>query len=186
MPRLKNSPKYKAMPALTIIPCTDADVQTLAAVAVQSYLETYTYLWHDGGEWYINRCFAGPVLAKDLEDANAAWFLLKEDNVAVGYLKLNITNALEGYETYDCLELERIYLINAAKGKGYGRQAVEFSEQFARNLEKDIIWLKAMDSTTFPAFYEKMGFELCGTYRLNFRLLKDELRGMVEMIKWLR
>lgn len=174
------------MPAFTIAPCTAGDVPTLAAVAVQSYLEVYTYLWHDGGQWYIDRCFKEPVLANDLQQPNQAWFLLKEDDVAVGYLKLNITNPLEGYENYDCLELERIYLINDLKGKGYGRKAVEFCEQYARERNKDIIWLKAMDSTAHPAFYEKLGFKLCGTYILDFELLKDELRGMVVMMKWLR
>lgn len=174
------------MPALSIIPCNAQDVQTLAAVAVQSYLEVYPYLWHDEGEWYIEKCFAEPVLANDLRQPDQAWFLLKENGTAVGYLKLNIHHALAGYENYDCLELERIYLVDAVKGKGYGRQAVEFSEHYARRLNKDIIWLKAMDSTANPAFYEKLGFKLCGTYRLSFELLKEELRGMVVMMKWLK
>lgn len=174
------------MPALTIIPCNASDVQTLAAVAVKSYLETYPYLWHDGGQWYIDRCFAEPVLENDLRQPNQAWFLLKEDDAAVGYLKLNITHPLEGYETYDSLELERIYLINDVKGKGYGRQAVEFCEQYARRLNKDIIWLKSMDSVDAPAFYAKLGFELCGTSTLDFELMKVEFRGMVTLMKWLR
>jgi diamine N-acetyltransferase len=174
------------MPALTIIPCNASDVPTLAAVAVKSYLETYSYLWNDGGKWYINRYFAEPVLENDLRQPNQVWFLLEENVATVGYLKLNITHALEGYENYDCLELERIYLINDVQGKGYGRQTVEFCEQYARRLNKDIIWLKAMDSVGAPAFYEKLGFKLCGTYMLDFELMKEELRGMVVMMKWLR
>jgi diamine N-acetyltransferase len=173
------------MPALTIEPCTINDVPTIAEVAVKSYMEVYPYLWHDGGQWYLKRCFTHPVLAADLQQPNQAWFLLKEDGTAVGYLKLNITRPLEGYEQYDCLELERIYIIKDANGKGYGRQAVEFSEEFARQRNKHLIWLRAMDSTTNPAFYEKLGFTICGTYRLDFELLKDELRGMVTMMKWL-
>jgi diamine N-acetyltransferase len=172
--------------AVTIRPCTVEDVPTLAAVAVQSYMEVYPYLWHDGGEWYINRRFSLPVLENDLRQPNQAWFLLEEEGSAVGYLKLNINNPLEGYEQYNCLELERIYIIKSANGKGYGRKAVEFSEQVARNHNKDILWLKAMDSTTFPAFYEKLGFKICGTYRLDFELLKEDLRGMVIMLKWLK
>ncbi len=174
------------MSSLTITPCNAQDVQTLAAVAVQSYLEVYPYLWHDGGEWYINRYFSEPVLENDLRQPDQAWFLIKENGNAVGYLKLTIHNALEGFEEYDCLELERVYIIKAATGKGYGRRTIEFSEQYARRLNKNIIWLKAMDSTTNPAFYEKLGFSICGTYRLSFELLKEELRGMVIMMKWLK
>jgi diamine N-acetyltransferase len=176
-------PKFKHMPAMNIIPCNAGDVQTLAGVAVQSYLEEYPYLWHDGGQWYIQRCFAEPVLINELRQPNHAWFLLKEGNATVGYLKLNITNPLPGYESYDSLELERIYLLNVAKGKGYGRLAVEFCEQYAQRLNKDIIWLKAMDDARHPAFYKKMGYSLCGTYLLDYELMKEELRGMVVMMK---
>lgn len=174
------------MPALTITPCNTGDVQTLAKVAVQSYLEEYPYLWHDGGQWYIDRCFKEPVLNNDVLQPNHAWFLVKENNLAVGYLKLNITNPLAGFENYDCLELERIYLVNAVKGKGFGKSALGFCEQYALSKGKDIIWLKAMDDAVHPAFYEKHGYTICGTFRLNWELMKDELRGMVIMMKWLR
>ena len=174
------------MSAFTITPCTTGDIKTLAGVATQSYREVYPYLWHDRGEWYIKQCFEERVLSRELKQPDQKWFLLKENDVAVGYLKLNLDKSPEDYEAFKCLELERVYLINDAKGKGYGRQAVEFSEKYARNLKKDIIWLRAMDSTENPAFYENLGFKICGTYRLPFELLKDELRGMVIMIKWLR
>ena len=174
------------MAHLLIKPCTIHEVPTLAAVAVQAYLEVYPYLWQDGGKWYIERSFSQSVLENDLRQPNQAWFLLQEEGNTVGYLKLNISNTLEGFEQYDCLELERIYIIKSANGKGYGRRAVEFSEAFARARNKDIIWLRSMDSTTFPAFYEKLGFNICGTYRLDFELMKDELRGMVVMMKWLK
>ena len=73
------------MPALTIEPCTVDDAPTLADVAVKSYLEVYPYLWHDGGQWYLKRCFSQPVLAADLQQPNQAWFLLKEDDNEIVY-----------------------------------------------------------------------------------------------------
>ena len=33
------------------------------------------------------------------------------------------------------------------------------------------------------AFYEKMGFQLCGTHYLDFEPMKKEFRGMVVMKK---
>ncbi len=39
-----------------------------------------------------------------------------------------------------------------------------------------------MDSSTAAiAFYKKFGFEVCGTYHLNFPQMKEELRGMYIM-----
>jgi GNAT superfamily N-acetyltransferase len=73
--------------------------------------------------------------------------------------------------------------MKVATGKGYGRQAVEFCFDYAKNLKKEIIWLKAMDSSDAVAFYENLGFEVCGTFRLDFPQMKPEFRGMVIMLK---
>jgi len=41
-----------------------------------------------------------------------------------------------------------------------------------------------MDTSEGPiAFYKKMGFEIVGTHRLKHELMKEELRGMVIMVR---
>ncbi|HYE54054.1 MAG TPA: GNAT family N-acetyltransferase, partial [Chitinophagaceae bacterium] len=92
---------------------------------------------------------------------------------------------LKEFPGYDALELERIYLITSATGKSYGTKAIRFSETYARKQNKEILWLKMMDSTTNHVFYGKMGFEPCGTRKLSFDRMKPELRGMTVMMKWL-
>ena len=69
-------------------------------------------------------------------------------------------------------------------GKGLGEIAFNLALDTARRLNKKIIWLTAMDSSIKPiAAYQRMGFEICGTKRLDFEQIKDEMRGMVIMKK---
>jgi GNAT superfamily N-acetyltransferase len=168
---------------LQIVPCNLEDVQTISEVAIRSYKDFYLYLWHDDGSWYINRSFSQSVLNEEIKDRNHAFFLLNEKHNPVGFLKLNIERPLKKYEQYNCIELERIYLIKSATGKGYGQHAMNFCFDYARGLKKDILWLKAMDSSAAVSFYESLGFEHCGSFSLEFSQMKEEFRGMVIMMK---
>jgi N-acetylglutamate synthase-like GNAT family acetyltransferase len=53
----------------------------------------------------------------------------------------------------------------------------------ARELRKDIIFVRAMDSGTDAIeFYKRLGFEMCDRLQLPlpvFHLMKEEYRGMV-------
>lgn len=165
----------------TIRPCTIADLHTLQDIAINSYGDHYLYLWHDGGMWYLDRCFSEVALKKELEDSNAAFFLIYAEEELVGFLKLNIDKETEGYTAQEALELERIYLLKHASGKGIGKAVVNFTKQYAKGRCKKVIWLKAMDSSKSVNFYEQNGFEKCGTYTLGFETMKEEYRGMFVM-----
>ncbi|MBI2731037.1 MAG: GNAT family N-acetyltransferase, partial [Sphingobacteriales bacterium] len=144
----------------------------------------YLHLWYDNGEWYRKKSFSKEILASELTDTNNLFYLAYTENEPVGFLKLRIDAPIEITPKKNALELERIYLTKAASGKGIGRQLVEMSVAIAKKHHKEIIWLKAMDTSNGPiAFYIQMGFELCGTCHLTFEQMKEELRGMVIMKK---
>ena len=172
------------MPAVTIVPITVADLHTLQDIALNAYGDHYLHLWNDGGAWYIEKSFSDAALKAELEDANAAFFLIYAANELVGFLKLNTNKEFENHCSEEALELERIYLTKAASGKGVGKQVMAFTEKFARERNKRVIWLKAMDSSHDAIrFYEQNGYTHCGTYRLDFEAMKPEFRGMVVMKK---
>jgi GNAT superfamily N-acetyltransferase len=172
-----------AATSLEIFPCSSEDAKKLSDLAIRAYKDFYLYLWWDNGDWYINRSFAPSIFEKQLENPNYAFFLLNEKEKPVGFLKLNIDQPLKGYDQYNAIELERIYFIKSATGKGHGRRAMEFCFDYARALKKEIIWLKAMDSSDAVLFYKKLEFHVCGSFMLDFQQMKAEFRGMIIMIK---
>ena len=170
--------------AITIRKINSLDASLLANTALTAYCDHYLHLWFDNGEWYKERCFTKEVLQLELDDTNNLFYIAYVGDVPAGFLKLKINAVLETDNTKNGLELERIYLTKAASRKGIGKQLMELSLSIARQYQKEIIWLKAMDSCIGPiAFYRQMGFELCGVTRLSFKQMKEEYRGMVIMKK---
>lgn len=170
--------------AITIRKIDSTDAALLASTALKAYCDHYLHLWHDNGEWYIKKCFTKEVMQLELDDPNNLFYIAYEGYESAGFLKLRINAMLEQDYTKNGLELERIYLTKAASRKGIGKQLMELSITIAKQYQKEIIWLKAMDSSNGPiAFYRQMGFELCGLTRLSFEQMKEEYRGMVVMKK---
>lgn len=160
------------------------DVSLLSEVALKAYADHYLDLWHDKGKWYMKKYFSIEKLTAELNDPNAVFYLAFCNNSPAGFLKLNLDAPLEEEKEKNTLELERIYLKKDWEGKGIGKALVQLTFTIAEESNKDLVWLKAMDTSEGPiAFYKKMGFGICGRHRLKHVLMKEELRGMVIMVK---
>lgn len=105
----------------------------------------------------------------------------------IGYLKLVLNAVLQGYESSGTIDVERIYFYRQVTGKAIGKQFMNLAMQKALQLKKDIVFLKAMDSSIAAiAFYKKEGYSICGSLQLplpEFELMQEKFRGMVIMKK---
>ncbi len=161
----------------------------LSALAKDIYNEHYLHLWNEGGaDWYMHEyAYPETVLQKELEDENIMYCIAYKSDQAVGYLKIKINETWHGFEQLNALELERIYIHKKATGKGLGKQMMQYVFDIAQQYQKDIVFLKAMDSSDAAiAFYKSLGFEICGTFQLpmpTFEWMKKEYRGMVVLKK---
>ncbi len=183
---------------IRIFKLTVDDADWLSNIAKQAYFDNYTHLWFDEGAWYAERCFNVEQLRHELLDENAAFYGVEDEKEPLGFLKININYPLSKKhcqskdltlltfytdEIPNALELERIYLMKQGQGRGIGQRLVQLTVDAARSRGKDVVWLKAMDTSPAGLFYEKMGFKTCGTLRLGFEQMKPEMRGMVAMKK---
>ncbi len=162
-------------------------VTLLSDIATHAYTDHYLHLWkNNNADWYINKCFTIEVLTTELNDPNNLFYIVFESEKPLGFFKIVLSNPLSINDIFEqnALYLERVYFIKEAVGKGLGEIAFNFALDTARRLNKKLIWLTAMDSSTKPiAAYQRMGFEICGTKQLDFEQIKDEMRGMVIMKK---
>jgi diamine N-acetyltransferase len=167
--------------SLYLKPLQMADAKQLSETAIRAYRDHYLYLWEDEGKNYLETVFNPDFLANDLQNPNHLYWLVIWQNQAEGFLKLKLTAPLENES--NALELERIYLTQALSGQGVGQKIMNFIFDLAQKAQKDWVWLKAMDSSPAIGFYEKTGFEVCGTYHLDLPFMKDQYRGMLIMRK---
>ena len=163
--------------------CSGEDINDLLFIAKTSYQDHYTYLWDDEGENYISKNFNLNQLHQELANPNAQFYLLYHLKKLVGFLKLNLDSEVNNYSPIEVLELERIYFIKEATGKGLGKMVLEFVIDLARKRNKKIVWLKAMDSSRSVEFYKKNQFKIVDEMILPYEFMKDEFRKIVTMIR---
>jgi diamine N-acetyltransferase len=170
---------------ITYYKAATADAAMLSALAKNIYKEHYLHLWHTGGaKWYMNEyAYSLEKIEKDLDDVLVEYYIAAENDIPIGYMKLVLAALLDDNDSKDALEVERIYLHKNFARKGIGKELMELALLRAKQLKKEILFLKAMDSSMDAiAFYQKLGYAICGSLQLpmpQFSLMKEEYRGMV-------
>lgn len=182
---------------MQLIAVKSKDIPLLSQLATKAYRDHYPVLWHDEGEWYIRTMYNEEQLHQEILDKNVRYYIVYQENTPYGYIKLKLDYPLSigeaglpfGYgeggsvELNNALYIERIYFIKEGVGKGLGHACFHIIERYAKTLGKNAIWLMAMDKSPATQFYIKQGFSICGTWHLDFEIMKEMYRGMLIFYK---
>jgi GNAT superfamily N-acetyltransferase len=155
-------------------PCTIEQINLLHQLAVQSYKESYTEIWHDQGKAYLERFYKKSRLASELTDSSCAFFLIYQSETAVGFFKLR-ENALPPFDLTACLELNKIYILREFTGKNIGYKTLNFVMDLAHAKGRSILWLNVMEASKARKFYERNGFDLQKQITLDYPYMKEGL-----------
>ena len=110
---------------------------------------------------YMNRAFTHEKLKSELENPNSEFYLVRIDEEAIGYLKVNTASAQTEPQPHDVLEIERIYVLKDFYGHGIGLKLLEKSIAIAREKHLKSIWLGVWERNHRALrFYEKNGFQV--------------------------
>lgn len=165
------------------------DLRELQEIGFDSYVPHYAHLWKPNGiEWYMNRCFSAEFLKNEIANPNVEYYIIENDGENIGMMKLVLKKPLPDSEIENALYLEKIYFVKDWTGKGVGGKLIDFSLRRAAALNRDCVWLMAMDTSEKPIeAYKKAGFVIDSFTNLGdeFELMKEEFRGMVVMKNYL-
>lgn len=161
------------------------NLRELQKIGVDSYLPHYAHLWKENdADWYLNRCFGDESLQNELADSNIEYYIISAEEKNIGILKLVLRKPLPDSSIENALYLEKIYFIKEWTGKGVGRELMNFTFERAKELNRDCVWLVAMDTAGKPVkAYERAGFMIHSRSQIDFELMKDEFRGTFVMKK---
>lgn len=162
-----------------------ADLRELQQIGIDSYLPHYAHLWKENNaDWYLNKCFGDEFLAKEITDANVEYYIISTEEKNIGILKLVLQKTLPDSDIENALYLEKLYFIKEWTGKGVGRELMNFTFERAKELNRDCVWLVAMDTADKPvAAYKRAGFVFHSRSQIYFESMKDEFRGTFVMKK---
>lgn len=140
--------------------CALEDLELLQKISIELFTDTFKdQNTEEDLKNYLENAYNREQLKKELTNKNSVFFFLLDNKVIVGYLKLNIGNAQTEDIAENVLEIERIYIRSNRKRKGYGTILIEKAEQFARDENKEMIWLGVWEKNlSAMAFYKNKGF----------------------------
>ncbi len=160
------------------------DIPLMQQVGRATYEPYYRHIWQPGGlNWYMEKCFGAEALGAELQDPNTEYLICREqDGAIVGFLKLVLQKPVPDSQCANAFYLEKIYLMPAFFGKGYGQKLMIYTIEKAARQGSEAVWLVCMEHGPVWA-YEKAGFKVTGTVQWDFALLKDSQRVGLVMLR---
>ena len=171
---------------VSLEPVTHATVKTYIDVGKKSYVEHYLHLWENEDPTpYIANSFAQQVVEMELSDSNVINYLVKMGDTVVGIVKLIIDQPLDELSEQESLLAQKIYLLKAYAGMGIGKKVLHLIEDYARGLNKKVVWLDTMQKGSPINFYLKNGYKIKKESALGLPGAKSSERPMWVLTKQL-
>lgn len=140
------------MKSITIRPITAQDDQAIAEIVRQN-LKAY-HLDIPGTAYFDPELDCLSKYYNAQPDKRRYYVAALEDGTAVGGAGIA---EFPGFE--HCAELQKLYLSDKAKGKGFGKQLMQTAEQYAKTAGYRLLYLETHTNLeTAIGLYEKLGF----------------------------
>ena len=165
-------------------PLTPKTYQDYIEVGTRAYDQHYLHLWPNGDSTpYVSRSFTLEVLEKEEQDKNTLLFIIRLNGEAVGVLKFTLNANLYQFTDEEALYVDKIYITNEHAGKGIGKKVLQFVLLRARAMEKQVVWLDAMQKGPALNFYLKNGFEIYSEREIRLPKILEAEKHMYIMVK---
>jgi ribosomal protein S18 acetylase RimI-like enzyme len=151
---------------LTIKKCSPGQVNTLRDVSVKTFYDAFrSFTSEETMGKFLRTAYSMTKLSGEIAESGSSFYFLYQGEEIAGYLKLNVTPSQSDINDEDSLEIERIYIQDRHRGKGYGKHLINFAVETAAKLGKGYIWLGVWEHNENGInFYRRMGFEQFGTH----------------------
>ena len=108
---------------------------------------------------YLDHAFSAEKLTAELENPNSEFYFATQNEVVIGYLKVNFGAAQTELQDANSVEIERIYVLQDYHGKQVGQLLFEKAIAIAKSNHCDYIWLGVWEENHRALqFYTKNGF----------------------------
>ena len=140
---------------ISLIKATETDIPLIRELAEISWNSAYAdILSRNQIDYMLSLMYSADEISAHLQNPNYHYYLIFDDNIAVGFI---------GYEHHyepETTKLHRIYLIDEAKGKGCGKQALNFLKKQVSEQGDNRIILNVNKENKARYVYESQGFNI--------------------------
>jgi diamine N-acetyltransferase len=131
---------------------TNLDFNTISVLAKNIWTEHYTpIIGLDQVNYMLEKFQSEIAIQNQINIDNYKYYLIIYENTAIGYLSIKNND--------DALFLSKIYIDKSCRGKGFGKIAINFIEEQAKDLNCQTIYLKVNKYNINSIMaYQKIGF----------------------------
>lgn len=144
-----------------------SDLISLRELAEQTFRDSYQDKNDpENFENYVEKTFNEAQILSELQDDSVTYFVLESNQELTGFAMVR-RNSMPPEVLADnpVLELHRIYVHPAHKGKGIGKKLMLHCEKTALDEGKEFLWLGVWkENPEGLAFYRHMGYEIIGVH----------------------
>lgn len=155
------------------------DLEEIKHLSRQTFLDAYSTDTNDSDmNKYLSDAFTDERLTAELLDNNCIFFIVKQKEDSIGYIKLRWDNPLNELKTLPAIELQRFYLLASYYNKGLGKEMLDFSINYALQRHYQTIWLLVWyGNTKAIRFYSKADFAIFALkeFQYGYKLEVDYL-----------
>ena len=145
---------------IEITPVNSDELELLRKISIQTFTETFAgHNTESNMQVYLTENLSSEKLNKEFNTPGSEFYFIKDDNEAIGYLKLNFGNAQTEPEYQSGVEIERIYVLKEFYGKGIGKFLLDKAIDITKKKQYPYIWLGVWENNLRAiTFYKKHGF----------------------------
>lgn len=146
--------------------CTSDDTHKLHELSCKTFSETFSFAnTPTNMKAYLEQAFDTDKLRNELSNSSSLFYFLYADEELAGYMKLNECAAQTDNNDPKSIEIERIYVAEEFKGKGFGSTLLNKAFDIARARNKSYIWLGVWEKNYKAiSFYKKNGLYVVGDH----------------------
>ena len=146
--------------------CGLADLDRLVDLSKSTFIEAFQKA-NDPEDFqsYLATAFSKEKIKEELLEKNSVFYFVEYSGTILGYFKLNEQEAQNEFCEENGMELERIYVVSSAQGKGIGGKILQYVIDIAKRKEKEYLWLGVWEHNLGAyRFYQRLGFEKVGIH----------------------
>ncbi len=136
------------------------EVEQLQAISRSTFAQTFDE--HNDAEdmkAYLDTSFAIDKLTTEITNPNSEFYFAIDNEIIIGYLKINTSSAQTENKDANAFEIERIYVDQAYLGKKIGQLLFQKAIDLAKVKKASYVWLGVWEENHRAlAFYKKNGF----------------------------
>jgi diamine N-acetyltransferase len=165
-----------------ITQCTIDDISQLKKLAYSTFDESFRPInTQETIDTYLSEAFTTRKLSLEIMTNGCEFYFIYSDEELAGYLKINYAPAQTDINDPESVEIERIYVKKEFKGKGLGKQLMDYAEELAEKARKKYLWLGVWEKNGDAIeFYKHINFTITGEHKFK---IGDEMQTDLIMKK---